>query len=65
MKSRFIDKTEFEKVEREGNRAIQNWIDSQLNGTSVTASRYTYLTGESRSRVRTALGCLKNRHPLF
>ncbi len=36
MKSGFIDKAEFEKVEREGNRAIQTWIDNQLNGTSVT-----------------------------
>lgn len=36
MKSGFIDKAEFEKVEREGSRAIQTWIDNQLNGTSVT-----------------------------
>ena len=36
MKSGFIDKADFEKVEREGNRAIQTWIDNQLNGTSVT-----------------------------
>lgn len=36
MKSGFIDKADFEKVEREGNRAIQTWIDTQLNGTSVT-----------------------------
>lgn len=36
MKSGIIDKADFEKVEREGNRAIQNWIDNQLNGTSVT-----------------------------
>jgi hypothetical protein len=36
MKSGFVDKAEFEKVEREGNRAIQSWIDNQLYGTSVT-----------------------------
>lgn len=36
MKSGFIDKAEFEKVERGGDRAIQTWIDNQLNGTSVT-----------------------------
>ena len=36
MKSGFIDKADFEKVEREGSRAIQTWIDNQLNGTSVT-----------------------------
>lgn len=36
MKSGFIDKAEFEKVEREGEKAIQTWIDNQLSGTSVT-----------------------------
>lgn len=36
LKSGFIDKADFEKVEREGDRAIQTWIDNQLNGTSVT-----------------------------
>ena len=36
MKSGFIDKAEFEKVEREGDKAIQTWIDNQLSGTSVT-----------------------------
>ena len=32
----FIDKAEFEKVERQGRPAIEAWIDRQLNGTSVT-----------------------------
>jgi hypothetical protein len=32
----FIDKAEFEKVERQGDKAIQNWIDRQIEGTSVT-----------------------------
>ena len=36
MKSGFIDKADFEKVEREGDIAIRTWIDNQLNGTSVT-----------------------------
>lgn len=36
MKSGFIDKAEFEKVERQGDKAIQTWIDDQLHGTSVT-----------------------------
>lgn len=36
MKSGFIDKADFEKVEREGDRAIQTWIDNQLNGTTVS-----------------------------
>lgn len=32
----FIDKAEFEKVKRNGDKAIKNWIDNQLFGTSVT-----------------------------
>lgn len=36
LKSGFVDKAEFEKVERQGDKAIQTWIDNQLNGTSVT-----------------------------
>lgn len=33
----FIDKASFEAVKRQGDTAIRNWIDSQLQGTSVTA----------------------------
>lgn len=36
MKSGFIDKAEFEKVEREGDKAIRAWIDNQISGTTVT-----------------------------
>lgn len=36
LKSGFIDKADFEKVERAGDQAIRNWIDAQLIGTSVT-----------------------------
>ena len=36
IKSGFIDKADFEKVEREGQQAIKKWIDNQLDGTSVT-----------------------------
>lgn len=36
MKSGFIDKADFEQVEREGDKAIKTWIDNQLNGTTVT-----------------------------
>jgi MTH538 TIR-like domain (DUF1863) len=36
MKSGFIDKADFEKVEKQGDKAIQKWIDEQLEGTSVT-----------------------------
>ena len=32
----FIDAAEFEAVKRRGDRAIQEWIDEELNGTSVT-----------------------------
>lgn len=32
----FVDKAEFEKVEKDGADAIKRWIDKQLEGTSVT-----------------------------
>lgn len=32
----FIDAADYEEVERQGENAIRNWIDKQLNGTSVT-----------------------------
>jgi len=32
----FIDAADFEKVKRQGDTAIKNWIDKQLEGTSVT-----------------------------
>jgi hypothetical protein len=32
----FVDKAEFEQVKRQGNDAVYRWIDSQLEGTSVT-----------------------------
>lgn len=32
----FIDKAAFETVKRQGDQAVRNWIDRQLNGTSVT-----------------------------
>jgi hypothetical protein len=36
LKSGFIDKADFEAVEKQGEKAIQKWIDEQLKGTSVT-----------------------------
>jgi hypothetical protein len=33
----FVDAAAFEQLERQGKEAIQRWINSQLNGTSVTA----------------------------
>ena len=35
-KSGFIDKADFEAVERQGEQAIKNWINKQLDGTTVT-----------------------------
>ena len=32
----FIDKAEFEKIKRQGDKAVYTWIDKQLEGTSVT-----------------------------
>jgi len=32
----FVDAADFEKLKKQGDAAIQRWIDSQLNGTSVT-----------------------------
>jgi hypothetical protein len=32
----FIDAADFEKVKRQGDAAIQRWIDEQIKGTSVT-----------------------------
>jgi hypothetical protein len=35
-KAGFIDKADFEKIQRQGKNAVENWIDKQLLGTSVT-----------------------------
>jgi len=32
----FIDSAEFEKVKKQGNQAVFNWIDKQLENTTVT-----------------------------
>jgi hypothetical protein len=32
----YIDNAEFEKVKKQGEQAVHNWIDRQLDGTSVT-----------------------------
>ncbi len=32
----FLDKAEWESIKRCGDKLIQNWIDSQMKGTSVT-----------------------------
>lgn len=35
--SGIIDKAEFEKIKKKGNKAVYDWIDEQLEGTSATA----------------------------
>jgi hypothetical protein len=35
-KNPFYDKAGWETLKRQGDQAIRNWIESQLNGTSVT-----------------------------
>lgn len=35
-KNKFLDAAEWEQIKRKGEAAIKNWIDSQLEGTSVT-----------------------------
>ncbi len=32
----FVDKADFESIKRQGDRAVKNWIDAQMKGTSVT-----------------------------
>jgi hypothetical protein len=32
----FLDAAEWEKVKKNGDAAVQNWIDEQMKGTSVT-----------------------------
>jgi MTH538 TIR-like domain (DUF1863) len=42
----FVDKAEFEKVEREGDSAVKRWINAQLSGTSVTVVLIGAFTNE-------------------
>lgn len=44
----FIDAANFEKIKRQGDAAIRYWIDSQLNGTSVTVVLVGQRTCNSR-----------------
>jgi hypothetical protein len=48
IKSRFIDKADFEEVERKGDSAIKAWIDKQLDGTTVTVVLVGANTNKSR-----------------
>ena len=44
----FVDKADFEKIERQGQQAIKRWIDNQLKGTSVTVVLVGSHTCQSR-----------------
>lgn len=44
----FIDKADFEEVKKKGDQAIKNWINKQLEGTSVTVVLVGELTCSSR-----------------
>lgn len=44
----FIDAADFEAIKRQGDQAIKNWIDKQLNGTSVTVVLVGEKTCDSR-----------------
>ena len=44
----FVDAADFEKLKRQGDAAIKRWIDSQLNGTSVTVVLVGQRTCSSR-----------------
>jgi hypothetical protein len=44
----FIDKADFEAVERQGDVAIKKWINDQLHGTSVTVVLVGATTDKSK-----------------
>lgn len=48
IKAGFIDKADFESVERQGPSGIKRWIDNQLDGTSVTVVLVGASTCQSR-----------------
>ncbi len=62
----FVDKAKFESIKKQGDQAIRNWIDKQLEGTSVTvvlvgqhtcASRWVkYEIEQSKERGNGLLG---------
>ncbi len=62
----FVDAAEWESIQRQGDQAIKNWINSQMNGTSVTivligAETYTrpwvkYEIEQSRARGNAIFG---------
>ena len=47
-KAGFIDKADFEAIEKQGEQAIKNWIDNQLKGTTVTVVLVGAKTNKSK-----------------
>lgn len=48
QKAGFIDKADFEKIKKQGDQAIKNWINEQLKDTTVTAVLVGQKTCQSR-----------------
>lgn len=48
QKSGVIDKAEFEQLARQGDIAVRNWIDRQIEGTSVTVVLVGPTTNKSK-----------------
>lgn len=48
QKSGVIDKADFEQIARQGDVAVRNWIDRQLEGTSVTVVLVGPTTNQSK-----------------
>ncbi len=48
----FIDKAQWESVQRQGDTAIANWIRNQMHGTSVTVVLIGSQTVEPSNKVR-------------
>ncbi|MES9948588.1 MAG: TIR domain-containing protein [Candidatus Thiodiazotropha sp.] len=44
----FVDAADFEKIKKQGDQAIKNWINNQLKGTSVTVVLVGQQTCSSR-----------------
>ena len=56
----FIDKAEFEQIKRQGDVAIHNWIDKQLEGTSVTV----VLIGRGNAVIGVHINAIKDMRTL-
>ena len=73
----FIDKAEFEQIKRQGDTAVHNWIDKQLEGTSVTVVliggetlnrpfvQYEICRSLQRGNAHTAIGYYGDNSPAY